>query len=116
MEIKVIKMIRKSNLASEPAQTEELPPEGELDHREETRELLESIIKSIVDVPSSVRVTYDVGARTTVFKVDCCRESIGRLIGTKGRCINALRVVISSIMAMHGMRAIIEIPYYAPKD
>ncbi|WII71550.1 KH domain-containing protein [Bdellovibrio sp. 22V] len=80
--------------------------------REETRTLLEGIIKRMVDDPQSVSVRFSVGEKTTVFVVDCSKEAISRLIGAGGKNIMGLRHVIASIMAKKGLRSVIEIPYY----
>lgn len=80
--------------------------------QEEVSELLETLIKQMVDAPESVSVSYRRGEKTTVFEVACSRAAIGRLIGNKGRTINALRILVTSMMAKRGMRAVIEIPYY----
>lgn len=80
--------------------------------REDTRELLETLIKKMVDEPERVRVRFMVGDKTTVFMVECCKSSLGRLIGAGGKNIMGLRHIIASIMAKNGLRSIIEIPYF----
>ncbi|WP_373999040.1 KH domain-containing protein [Bdellovibrio bacteriovorus] len=82
--------------------------------RKEMNDLLESLIKQIVDAPESVSVSYRQGERTTVFEVSCSRVCMAKLIGSKGRTVNALRILVTSIMAKHGARAVIEIPNYPP--
>lgn len=82
------------------------------DIREETRQILETLVKRITNDTQSVKVTCQVGERTTIYTVDCSKESIGRIIGSKGKNITSLRNIIAAIMAANGIRAIIEIPYY----
>ncbi len=84
--------------------------------RDEVRDLLENIVVKMVGTKQGVAVTYMVGERTTVFKVDCPKEFLGRLIGSKGKNISSLRNVLSAMMWPEGIRAIVEIPYYKPED
>lgn len=84
--------------------------------RDEVRELLENIIFKMVGTKDGVTVTYMVGERTTVYKVDCPKEFLGRLIGSKGKNISSLRNVLSAMMWPEGIRAIVEIPYYKPEN
>lgn len=82
------------------------------DIREETRQILETLVKRIANDPEGIKVTCQVGERTTIYMVDCSKDSIGRIIGSKGKNITSLRNIIAAIMAANGIRAIIEIPYY----
>lgn len=84
--------------------------------RDDMRALLEDLVIKIVGPAGNIAVTYEVGEKTTVFKVDCAKECLGRLIGSKGKNISALRVVFSAMMWQEGIRAIIEIPYFKPDD
>lgn len=102
-EAKDLKVFPKANVSSESEAQQA---------REETRQILETIIKKMVNQPESIKVGYQIGERTTIFTVDCSKESIGRLIGSKGRNIASLRQVVCAIMSIKGIRAIIEIPYY----
>lgn len=79
--------------------------------REKGRTFLHAILCEIMDHPSDISVTYTVGDRTTIYKVDCHPKSLGQLIGSKGKNISGIRAVISAMMARKGIRAIVEIPY-----
>lgn len=81
--------------------------------RESGRKLLETLIQGLVDYPETVAVTFMVGDKTTVYKVDCDRKCLGQVIGSKGRNIGGIRAVLSATMARKGIRAIVEIPYFA---
>lgn len=84
--------------------------------REDMRTLLEDIVIRMVGSADGIAVTFLVGEKTTVFKVDCPKEALGRLIGSKGKNISSLRTVVSAMMWQVGIRAIIEIPYFKPED
>jgi predicted RNA-binding protein YlqC (UPF0109 family) len=79
---------------------------------ENTRIKLEEILKLIVDHPEEIDVTVTQGERTTIFKVDCSKRNFGRLLGSRGKMICSLRNVTLAMTARHGIRSIIEIPYF----
>lgn len=91
---------------------------GESKDRDEVRDLLTGILRKMVSHPESISVCYMVGDRTTVYKVDCCKEDLGRILGAGGKNISGLRAVVAAMTAMSGIRSIIEIPYFplGPKN
>ncbi|WP_413576874.1 KH domain-containing protein [Bdellovibrio sp. HCB290] len=84
--------------------------------RETGKKILHSILNEMLDHSEKVVVNYTVGERTTVYKVECHPQSLGQLIGSKGKNIGGIRAVISAMMARKGIRAIIEIPYVAQNN
>jgi predicted RNA-binding protein YlqC (UPF0109 family) len=84
--------------------------------RDDMRSLLEEMVVRMVGSADNISVSFIMGEKTTVFKVDCPREVLGRLIGSKGKNISALRTVVSAMMWQVGIRAIIEIPYFKPEE
>lgn len=80
--------------------------------REDGRKLLESLVRGLVDFPETVEVSYSVGDKTTVYKVECHQKCLGQIIGSKGKNISGVRAVMCATMARKGIRAIVEIPYY----
>lgn len=107
--LKVIKVRRKTTTE---APTPVNAPAVVCPDREYCREFLQALIRGLVDQPETISVNYFIGERTTVYKVDCQQQSLGQIIGAKGRNISGIRTVISATMARKGIRAIIEIPYY----
>lgn len=89
------------------AKTADVDPEA---YREEIREMVEHIVKLLVDQPESVTVTTYVGPKTTVYRVNCAKENLGQVIGTQGKTIMGLRAVVHAMTARTGIRSIIEIP------
>ena len=102
-----IKVIRKRSEVRAPA-TLDLGAE-----RESCRELLQTMIRGIVDYPDSVKVAIQVGERTTIYRIDCDQKCLGQIIGAKGKNISGVRAVVAATMARKGIRAIVEIPYFA---
>lgn len=82
--------------------------------REAGKDMILSVLRLMMDKPESIKVEYAVGERTTVFKIECHPETLGQLIGAKGKNISGLRAIVTAVMARQGVRAIIEIPYLAP--
>lgn len=108
VDVKVIR--RRTNNVQPSAPSVQATPLCE--EREKCRELLESLIRGLVDYPETIAVTYAMGDRTTVYKVDCDQRCLGQIIGAKGRNISGVRAVITATMARKGIRAIVEIPYF----
>ena len=73
------------------------------------KELIEYIVKSIVDNPEEVEVTQIDGESTVVFELRVKQEDVGKVIGKKGRTINAIRTLVNATAAKSGMRAMLEI-------
>lgn len=78
--------------------------------RENAKQILETILKNIVDNPDAIQVTYRVGERTTVYQVQCDKSNLGQVIGAKGKHIDSLRAIMLAITARNGIRSIVEIP------
>ena len=57
---------------------------------------LEKLLKALVEHPEEVVVTPIEGDGTVVFEVQVNPEDSGKVIGKKGRTINALRTIIRS--------------------
>ena len=73
------------------------------------KELIEYIVKSIVDFPENVSVTQIDGESTIVFELRVRQDDVGKVIGKKGRTINAIRTLVNATAAKSNMRAMLEI-------
>ncbi|WP_413293712.1 KH domain-containing protein [Bdellovibrio sp. HCB185ZH] len=80
---------------------------------ENTRIKLEEILKMIVDHPEEISVTVKQGERTTIFNIECSKRNFGRMLGSRGKMIGSLRNVTLAMTARHGIRSIIEVPYFS---
>ncbi|KHD87642.1 MAG: hypothetical protein OM95_13580 [Bdellovibrio sp. ArHS] len=74
--------------------------------------LLEILLRRIVPEPNDVSVSFAKGERTTVYKVECSKNNFSYILGKQGKTIDALRKVVSVITSRHGIRSVVEIPYY----
>jgi len=60
------------------------------------KELIEMIVKALVDDPERVTVTQVEGERSIIFEVRVPSEDMGRVIGKGGRIANSLRTVVKA--------------------
>ena len=58
--------------------------------------MLERLVKALVEHPDEVSITPIEGDGTVVFEVQVNPVDAGKIIGKKGRTINALRTIIRS--------------------
>jgi len=73
-------------------------------------ELLANMVKSIVDSPDDVKVNINESDNTRIFELEVGEGDIGKVIGKKGKNVNALRVILSAATAKEGeKRAILEV-------
>lgn len=55
------------------------------------------IVKNLVDAPDDVSINIAESDENTVVEVRVAKEDIGKVVGIKGRNINALRRIVSLI-------------------
>ncbi|MAP66354.1 MAG: RNA-binding protein [Candidatus Marinimicrobia bacterium] len=73
-------------------------------------ELLEDIVKAIVDKPDDVKVTLVEGDSTEIYELTVGDGDLGKVIGKKGRNVSAIRTLLSAATAKKGgKRSILEI-------
>ncbi len=74
------------------------------------KELLEYMVKELVDNPEEVQITEEEeDEKTVIFKLKVAEEDLGKVIGKKGRTANALRVVMRAASAKRGKSSIVKI-------
>lgn len=77
--------------------------------KENVANLLEFIVKRLVDSPEDVKVTEVKGERTTVLEIRVNDEDMGKVIGKKGRIIKSLRIVVRAAALHEGQSVSIEL-------
>lgn len=60
------------------------------------QEMLEYIVKNLVDCPDSVSISVENQGKTKVFKVKVEAKDLGNVIGRGGCIANAIRTVVKS--------------------
>lgn len=73
------------------------------------KELIEYIVKSIVNKPEEVVVTEERDSERVVLKLQVAPEDMGRVIGKQGRVAQAMRTLLRVIAVREGIRADLEI-------
>lgn len=73
------------------------------------RELLEYIVRALVDHPNDVRITEVDGERTVIFELRCHPDDVGKVIGKTGKTVGAIRVLLNTAASKQGRRVLLEI-------
>jgi len=58
------------------------------------KELVELIVKSLVDNPDKVKVTLLDGQQSSIIELTVAPEDMGRVIGKQGKNAQAIRVIL----------------------
>lgn len=73
------------------------------------KELVEYMASSLVDDPDSVRVREIEGTSSTVLELTVAGPDMGRVIGRRGRVVNAMRTLVDVAARKKGERITLEI-------
>ena len=73
------------------------------------KELIEFIVKALVEDPSSVDVKGIQGDKITLYELRVGKEDIGKVIGKRGRTASAIRTILNAVSTKQGKRAELEI-------
>ena len=73
------------------------------------KDLVEYIVKSLVDNPSDVNVNVIEGEKSTILELRVASSDIGKVIGKHGRIAKAIRTVLQAATAKSGKHTVLEI-------
>jgi hypothetical protein len=73
------------------------------------RELVEIMAKALVDNPDQLEVSEITGSDTLVIELRPASEDIGKIIGKKGRNVQAMRTLLNAAASKLRMRVVLEI-------
>jgi len=73
------------------------------------KELIELIIKGIVDNPDKVEINEVIGEKSSIYEVRVDSEDIGKVIGRQGRNIKSIRTIVNAAAQKDNKRVVIEI-------
>jgi len=73
------------------------------------REMVEYIVKQIVDNPEEVKVQEIKGDKVILLEISVAKEDMGKVIGKGGRMATALRTLVGAAAAKLKKRATVEI-------
>ncbi len=73
------------------------------------RELVEHLVKALVDEPERVEVNEIAGEKSVIIEVKVAPDDMGKVIGKQGRIVRAIRTVAKAAAAKEGKRVEVEI-------
>lgn len=73
------------------------------------KELIEYIVKVLVDHPGDIRISEIEGERTIVYELRCHPEDVGKVIGKSGKTVGAIRTLLSTVASRENRRAMLEV-------
>ncbi|WP_320130812.1 KH domain-containing protein [uncultured Sphaerochaeta sp.] len=73
------------------------------------KDLVEYIVKSLVDIPDEVSVNVVEGEKSTILELRVASDDVGKVIGKQGRIAKAIRTILSASATKSGKRAVLEI-------
>ena len=73
------------------------------------KELIELIIKGIVDNPDKVEINEIIGEKSSIYEVRVDSDDIGKVIGRQGRNIKSIRTIVNAAAQKDDKRVVVEI-------
>lgn len=73
------------------------------------KELVEFMVKSLVDQPEEVSINVIEGEKSTILELHVAEGDVGKVIGKQGRIAKAIRTILSASATRDGKRAVLEI-------
>lgn len=73
------------------------------------KELVEVIVKSLVDYPDEVQVTETENDKAVVLELKVAQSDMGKVIGKQGRIAKAIRTVVKAAASKEDRKVIVEI-------
>jgi len=73
------------------------------------QELVEYMVKALVENPDDVVVKQVEGETVIIFEVTVAADDLGKIIGRQGRIANALRSIVKAAASRQGKKATVEI-------
>ena len=71
--------------------------------------IVQTIAQALVDDPGKVNVSSVDGGHTSILRLRVGQGEAGKIIGKKGRTIDAIRTILNAIAAREGKRVVFEI-------
>jgi predicted RNA-binding protein YlqC (UPF0109 family) len=73
------------------------------------KEFVAYIVKNLVDHPDQVKINEIGGTQTLIIELSVEKSDIGKIIGKRGKTINAIRTLLMSVASRNGIRVNLEI-------
>ena len=72
------------------------------------KEILETLIKGLVENKDAVTVTEKEDGKTTVFEVKVSDSDMGKVIGRQGKVAKSIRTIMKSISGKEHKKVVVE--------
>ena len=72
------------------------------------KEILENLIKSLVENTEEVTITEKEEGKTIVFEVKVAEADMGKVIGRQGRVAKSIRTVMKSVAGKEHQKVVVE--------
>jgi uncharacterized protein len=73
------------------------------------KEFVAYIVKNLVDYPDKVAINEVEGTHTLIIELSVEKSDIGKIIGKRGKTINAIRTLLMSVASRNNLRVNLEI-------
>jgi hypothetical protein len=73
------------------------------------KELVEYLVKALVDKPEEVNISQIEGESVTILEIRVASDDAGKVIGKDGRIANAIRTIVKAAGAKNKKRVTVEI-------
>ena len=73
------------------------------------KELVEFVVKSLVDAPDEVSVNVIEGEKSTILELKVAQEDVGKVIGKQGRIAKAIRTVVKAASIKSDKKFVVDI-------
>ena len=73
------------------------------------KDLIKRIVQTMVDKPQEVEISEIEGDQITILKLSVAKADIGKVIGKKGRNVQAIRTILSAASAKEKKHTVLEI-------
>ncbi|MGC8765852.1 MAG: KH domain-containing protein [Brevinematia bacterium] len=73
------------------------------------KEIVETIVKNLVDNPSAVNINVVDGEKSTILELKVGAGEVGKVIGKRGVIAKSIRTIVNAVAVKNGRRVILEI-------
>jgi len=104
---KLFQMLGKKDSSSTPAaKTSDRKSSG---GSSDLENFVDYVVRALVDQPDAVKIQSDKLENSTVIKITCAKEDMGKVIGKNGKTIMAIRSLVSGAGGRIGQKFSVEV-------
>jgi predicted RNA-binding protein YlqC (UPF0109 family) len=82
---------------------------------DQLRELVTQIVKRLVDNPDKIKISVNAASTSVMLEISAAKGDLGKIIGKKGRTIEAIRTIMNSVTGKTGSRIYIDVKNNIPE-